>query len=98
MATRAITPANFPKSYAELRAAVKVTLFQGQRAADHAKVRRYHETDRLIRHHVLANQDRADYGAKTILSLAPICSSTAAFCSAATHSTAYSQFGPRGPN
>ncbi len=70
MATRAITPANSPKSYAELRAAVKVTLFQGQRAADHAKVRTYHETGRLIRHHVLANQDRADYGAKTILRLA----------------------------
>ena len=54
MATRAITPANFPKSSADLRAAVKVTLFSGQRAADHAKVRTYHETGRLIRHHVLA--------------------------------------------
>ena len=34
---------------------MKVTLFQGQRAADHAKVRPYHETGPLIRHHVLAN-------------------------------------------
>ena len=70
MATRAITPAHFPKSSAELRAAVKMTLFSGQRAADHARVRTYHETGRLIRHHVLANQDRVDYGAKTILRLA----------------------------
>ena len=70
MATRAITPANFPKSSADLRAAVKVTLFSGQRAADHAKVRTYHATGRLIRHHVLANQDRADYGVKTIRRLA----------------------------
>ena len=70
MATRASTPANFPKSSAELRAAVKVPLFSGQRAADHAKVRTYHETGRHIRHHILANQDRADYGAKTILRLA----------------------------
>lgn len=70
MATRAFTPAIVPKTYAELRRAVELTMIHGQRAVELAKVRTYHETGRLIREHVLANQDRADYGAKTIPRLA----------------------------
>ena len=59
-----------PKTYAELRAAVEFAMIQGPRAVELAKVRTYHETGRLIREHLLANQDRADYGAQTIPRLA----------------------------
>ena len=70
MAERAITPASVPQTYAELRRAVELTMIHGQHAVELAKVRTYHETGRLIREHVLAHQDRADYGAKTIPRLA----------------------------
>jgi hypothetical protein len=69
MAARTLTPASVPTTYAELRRAVKLTLIKGQQAIDLAKVRTYHETGRLIREHLLANQNRADYGAKMILRL-----------------------------
>ena len=70
MAKRAITPAIIPKTYAELRRAVELTLFKGQQAVELARVRTYHETGRLIHEHVLLFKDRADYGAGTIQRLA----------------------------
>jgi endonuclease YncB( thermonuclease family) len=70
MPSKILSPALIPQTYAELRAAVEMTMIRGQRDVDMAKVRTYHETGRLIREHVLANQDRADYGAQTIPRLA----------------------------
>jgi endonuclease YncB( thermonuclease family) len=59
-----------PKTYAELRRAVELTLFKGQQAVELARVRTYHETGRLIHEHVLLFKERADYGAGTIQRLA----------------------------
>lgn len=70
MAERAIAPTLIPKTYAELRRAVEVTLIHGQRAIEHAKVRTYWETGRLIKEHLLFNADRAEYGAQVIPRLA----------------------------
>jgi endonuclease YncB( thermonuclease family) len=58
-----------PKTYAELLRAVKLTLFEGQRAADLAWVQTFHETGRLIHCHVLLKKDRADHGAQVIRQL-----------------------------
>ena len=44
-------------------------MIHGQRNVELAKVRTYHETGRLIRAHLLANRDRAGYGAKTVVRL-----------------------------
>ena len=68
MAERALTLV--PKTYAELLRSVKATLFAGQRAADLAWVRTFHETGRLIHCHVLLKKDRADYGAQVVSQLA----------------------------
>jgi len=70
MPSRALTPTTVPKHYAELRRAVEVTMVRGQREADLARVRTYHETGRLIHEHVLLFKDRADYGTGTIQRLA----------------------------
>jgi len=70
MAERSLIPADIPRTYAELRRAVELTIVRGQQAADLAHVRTYHETGRLIREHILLFKERADYGAKTIPKLA----------------------------
>lgn len=70
MTTRAPTAAFVPKTYAELRRAVETTMIRGQREADLAKVRTYHETGRLIHEHVLLFKERANYGAATMRHLA----------------------------
>ena len=62
-------PAKIPATYAALRQAVERAMIHGQRNVELAKVRTYHETGRLIREHLLANPDRAGYGAKTIVRL-----------------------------
>jgi len=59
-----------PRTYAALRRAVEDVIIKGQRAAELAKVRTYHETGRLIREHVLLFDDRADYGSKAVRRLA----------------------------
>lgn len=59
-----------PQTYAALRRTVEDVIIKGQRAAELAKVRTYHETGRIIREHVLVYKDRADYGAKVIPRLA----------------------------
>jgi len=66
VSSRTLTSTAVPKTYAELRRAVEVTMVRGQREADLARVRTYHETGRLIRAHVLLFKERADYGARTI--------------------------------
>ena len=70
MAERAITPANVPKTYAELRKAVELALIKGQQAVEQAKVRTYWETGSFIQEHLLFNAARADYGAKIVSRLA----------------------------
>jgi micrococcal nuclease len=70
MAERSPIPADIPRTYAELRAAVERTIVRGQREADLARVRTYHETGRLIHEHVLLFKERAGYGAKTMAKLA----------------------------
>ena len=58
--------ATVPQTFVELVRAVKATMIEGQRAVEHAKVRTYWETGRLIKEYVLLFKDRADYGASTI--------------------------------
>jgi len=58
MPSRALT--TIPQTYAELRRAVEATMVWGQREADLARVRTYHETGRLIHEHVLLFKERAD--------------------------------------
>lgn len=70
MPARALAPATVPQTYAELRRAVELTLFQGQREIELARVRTYHETGRLIHEHILLFKHRADYGSGTIQRLA----------------------------
>jgi len=48
---------------------VAAVLFAGRDAIEVAWVRTYHETGRLIHEHLLANQSRANYGAKTFARL-----------------------------
>jgi endonuclease YncB( thermonuclease family) len=55
-----------PKTYAALRRAVEIAMIRGQREADLAKVRSYHETGRLIHAHVLLFKDRARRNARTM--------------------------------
>lgn len=69
MATRDVTPLAVPKTYAELRAAVILTIVKGQQAYEIARVRTYHETGRLIHEHVLLFKQRADHGARPIARL-----------------------------
>ncbi len=70
MATRALTPANVPKTYAELRNAVEKALLEGQRRVDEAKLRTYWETGWFIKEHLLLNEDRAEYGKRVMRDLA----------------------------
>jgi endonuclease YncB( thermonuclease family) len=69
MASTSLSPARVPETYAELRAAVELTLIKGQQEVDQAKVRTYWDTGRLIHEHVLLFKERADYGAGTIAQL-----------------------------
>jgi hypothetical protein len=70
MPSRALTAPDVPRTYTDLRRAVELTMIRGQREADLAKVRTYHETGRLIHEHVPLFKERADYGAKTVPRLA----------------------------
>ena len=67
MASRTFQPV--PKTYADLRREVAAVLFAGREAIEVAWVRTYHESGRLIHAHLLANQARANYGAKTFARL-----------------------------
>ena len=69
MPSASLSPTVIPKTYAELRKAVELTLIKGQQEVDQAKVRTYWETGRLIHEHVLLFKERADYGAGTIAQL-----------------------------
>lgn len=68
MSARPLAP--IPKTYAQLRDAVKAVVVQGRQAIDRAWLETYHETGRLINEHILLFRDRADYGAKTYEKLA----------------------------
>lgn len=70
MASRASRLAAVPRTYAELRSSVEQTLLTGQRLIERAKVRTYWETGRLIKEHLLLNEDRAANGAQVIPRLA----------------------------
>jgi endonuclease YncB( thermonuclease family) len=59
-----------PKTYAELRRGVESALLTGRRNIDHAWVRTYWETGRLINEHILLNKERAEYGAQVFARLA----------------------------
>jgi endonuclease YncB( thermonuclease family) len=59
-----------PQTYAALRRAVEDVIIKGQRAAELAKVRTYHETGRLIREHLIVHRGYADYGSKVFRRLA----------------------------
>lgn len=84
MAERAPTPANVPKTYAELKRAVEAVVIAGRRDIEQAWLHTYHATGRLIVEHLLSNQARADYGAKVFVRLQSsnvyLCS-----CDQATH-------------
>jgi endonuclease YncB( thermonuclease family) len=66
MPSRTLTTTHVPRTYAELRRAVENTIIKGQREAELAKVRTYHETGRLIHEHVLLFKDRATRHAQTM--------------------------------
>lgn len=70
MPTRSATPALIPRTYAELRHGVEVTLLRGQRDIDRARVQTYFETGRLIDQHLLLHRERAAYGQQVIPRLA----------------------------
>lgn len=70
MPKRAITSANAPKTYAELREAVLAVVHRGRREIERAWVQTYHDTGRLIHEHLLFKQARADYGARVFADLA----------------------------
>ena len=57
-------PLAVPATYAALRRNVEATLLTGRLHIDHAWVRTYWETGRLINEHVLLNKDRANFGAQ----------------------------------
>ncbi len=56
-------------SYARLRDQVRETLLHGQARIEREKVKTYWETGQLIKEHLLANKDRADYGKKLVTRL-----------------------------
>lgn len=58
-----------PQTYAALRRAVANVIIKGQRAAELAKVRTYHEAGRLISAHVMNHRGRAGYGAQAVARL-----------------------------
>jgi endonuclease YncB( thermonuclease family) len=53
-------------SYLALRNAVRKTLILGQQKIEREKVSTYWQTGKLIKQHLLANKDRADYGKQVI--------------------------------
>jgi len=59
-----------PTTYAALRREVEAVVIKGRRDIDHAWVRTYHETGRLIHAHLLFAKTRADYGAGVFARLA----------------------------
>lgn len=70
MSSRVLNASFVPKTYAELRRGVEAIVFAGRRKIEDAWLRTYHDTGRLIHEHLLANQDRADYGAELFARLA----------------------------
>jgi endonuclease YncB( thermonuclease family) len=59
-----------PRSFEGLVRAVRTALRDGQAAADRAYLQTYHRTGALIHAHLLAQQERADYGARLVPRLA----------------------------
>lgn len=66
----ALTPSPDVAAYPALFRRVKEALLEGRRRIEAEKVRTYWETGRLIQTHILANNDRADYGAELFIRLA----------------------------
>jgi endonuclease YncB( thermonuclease family) len=58
--------ANGASSYLALRNAVRKTLILGRQRIEREKVYTYWETGKLIKQHLLAHKDRADYGKQVI--------------------------------
>lgn len=59
-----------PSSYTGLRRGVEAVVGRGRTEIEKAWINTYHETGRLINEHILAQQERADYGAKVLKRLA----------------------------
>jgi endonuclease YncB( thermonuclease family) len=70
MATRALTPAAVPKTYAELRRDVAAALHLGQRAIERAKLETYWKTGWLLDAHLQLHAHEVGYGTQTIRRLA----------------------------
>ncbi len=66
MATRALTSATVPKTYAELKRGVEETLLAGQQRIERARLETYWLTGRLVHDHLELHADEAGYGTQTI--------------------------------
>jgi endonuclease YncB( thermonuclease family) len=70
MSSRSLTSVDIPKTYAELRRAVEITMIRGQREVERAKLETYWRTGALIDRHLTLHKEETGHGTQTMRRLA----------------------------